>query len=313
MKTAFVFPGQGSQYVGMGKALYDAEPEARRLFDDAAAVLDLDIKALCFDGPEDVLTATENVQPAVTLVSIACLHAVRASGLECAAAAGHSLGEYAALYAAGAMSFEYVLKTVRLRGELMRDASAASPGGMLAVMGLDPARYEEVCTDAAAAGVVEVANLNSPGQVILTGENAALERAAVLAKEAGAVYSTPLKVSGPWHSRFMLPAAEELAKHFELSCLGRLRVPVLSNVTGDFYANVAEVREGLVKQVASPVRWVDCVRRLIEEGTELIVEIGPGNMLTRLIRDIDRSVRVASVDAPEGLASLREIIAGGAG
>lgn len=304
MKTAFVFPGQGSQRVGMGRELHEAFPSVRTMFERASARLGIDMAKLCFEGPESELILTENVQPAVTLVSLACHEVATAAGVRADVAAGHSLGEYAALYSAGVMSFDYVLDTVRRRGELMRDAAAEHPGGMLAVMGLKPEHFDAVCAAAAAAGHVEVANLNSPGQVIFTGETSALEVAADAAKRAGAVYSVPLKVSGPWHSRFMTGAAERMREHFSISCFGRPTIPVVANVTGDYYRNVAAMRDGLVAQIASPVQWVATIERLVADGVGRFVELGPGALLAGLIRDIDKSVEVFSIETPDGLERL---------
>lgn len=307
MKIAFVFPGQGSQYVGMGREFYDHFPSVRELFEAAAETLELDVAKLCFDGPEPVLVQTRNVQPAVTLVNIACLQVVRERGILPLATAGHSLGEYSALYAAGAMSLEDTLNVVRQRGLLMQEAAERHPGGMLAVMGLPIDRLEDVCERSRAAGSVEVANYNSPGQVILTGEREALEAASRIAKQAGAVFSMPLKVSGPWHSQFMASASDRMADVLGHCTLSAPNVPVCSNVTGEFFDGPEEIREGLVRQIYSPVQWVACVERLIKEGFRTFVELGPGSMLAGLIRDIDNKLRVLSVESLSALQKLESL------
>lgn len=307
-RVAFVFPGQGSQYVGMGKEFHDHFPAVKGLFDAAADVLEMDVAKLCFEGPESVLIQTRNVQPAVTLVNLACLRVLTDHGVAPAATAGHSLGEYSALHAAGVLSLEDTLRIVHRRGELMQQAAEHNPGGMLAVMGLAIDRFDDVCEQARSAGSVEIANHNSPGQVILTGEPDALALAGKLAKKQGAVFSMPLKVSGPWHSRFMAPASEKLEAALADCSFAEPAVPVASNVTGEYFADAAEIRRGLVRQVVSPVRWVACVERMIEDGIRLFVELGPGNMLAGLIRDIDNKVRVVSVESREALDKLDSLL-----
>ena len=297
----------------MGKSFHDRYSSVRELYDRASELLEFDLATACFSGPEETLMRSDIVQPAVTVVNIACLTAVRELGIGAEAAAGHSLGEYAALHAAGVIDFDATMRLVRERGRVMQVAADANPGGMLAVMGLDVDRLEPVCKEAAAVGSVEIANHNSPGQVILTGETAALETAAGLAKKAGAVYSVPLKVAGPWHSRFMREAGQQMAKLLADSRLGDLDIPVVANVSGDYYQGADSVRAGLARQVSSPVLWDASIRRLIGDGVGLFIELGPGTMLAGLVRDIDRSVRVTSVENPDSLSALEEMLSGTAG
>jgi [acyl-carrier-protein] S-malonyltransferase len=308
MKIAFLFPGQGSQFVGMGRELYDQVPEVRTLFARASKTLEIDMGKLCFEGPESTLLRTDNVQPAVTLVNIACFHVLEQRGIVPAAAAGHSLGEYSALYSAGVFSFDDAMRVVRSRGAYMQEAAQRNAGGMMAVMGLGIERFDAICERARAAGAVDVANHNSRTQVILTGQQAALELAAEVAKKEGAAYAVPLKVSGPWHSRFMAPAIGKMEALLRNCALSAPRIPVASNVTGDYFAQVDDIRRGLVRQVVSPVRWLACVERLARDGCELFVELGPGTMLAGLMRDIDNKLKVISVGNLESLGKLEALV-----
>ena len=307
MKIAFVFPGQGSQFVGMGRDIYDQFESVRNLFDQAQQLLDFDVAQLCFEGPEAALTRTDNVQPAVTLVDIAFFQVVTEAGILPSATAGHSLGEYAALHAAGVLPFNEVIPLVRSRGLFMQEAAEKHPGGMLAAIGLDIDQLEEVCKLVAGQGSVEIANHNSPSQVILTGENDALKEAARTIKEKGG-RAIPLKVSGPWHSRFMKPAAEQMSNLLAEAQLAEPHVPVAANVSGELYGSVDEIRDGLKRQIASPVRWVACVEQLIADGNRIFVELGPGSTLARLVREIDKSVKVVSVGKIGALDKLQSVI-----
>ena len=306
--AAFLFPGQGSQYVGMGKELFDAYASVRELFGEASDAVDLDLERLCFEGPADTLVQTENVQPAITLVNL-CVHRVLSEeGITPAATAGHSLGEYAALCAAGVFSFADTMRLVRVRGRAMQDAADANPGTMAAVIGLDAEVLEEICAQVADGGIVQVANHNSAGQVAITGETEPLRRATAMAKERGAKLVVPLKVSGAWHSRLMAAAQGPLREALESCEVGAPAVPVIANVTAEPHAH-GEVVEVLVRQIVSPVRWASSMRRLIGAGHGAFLEVGPGKVLTGFFKDIDRSVQAASVQDLATLEKARTVMA----
>lgn len=305
MNAVFLFPGQGSQYVGMGKEFYEHSPAVRDFFEQASGILEMDLRKLCFEGPEATLVQTENVQPAVTLINLACFQVLKEEGIRPAAAAGHSLGEYAALYAAGVLSFADALDLVRHRGRYMLEAATEAPGGMIAVIGLEIELLQAICQRAGEIGSVEVANHNSPRQIILTGETEALKQAGELAKKEGAKLIIPLKVSGPWHSRFMQPASRKMAEALAKCTVNPPTIPVVSNVTGDFYNDPEEIRACLVQQIVRPVEWVDSIERLLQEGHRRFIEVGPGRVLSGLMRDISKEAKVINVEKPDGLAKLK--------
>ena len=304
MTTAWVFPGQGAQSVGMGRAVCAASPAARALFDQAHAVLGFDIAALCFDGPADALTRTENAQPALLLVEAALLVA-RGWGAAGAGelvdeeplvapafVAGHSLGEYAALWAAGALSFATALQLVRRRGELM---AAATEGTMAAVLGLDATALTEVCAEASVLGPVVIANENAPGQVVISGATAAVARAGELAKARGAKRIMPLQVSAAFHSPLMQAAADGLAVALAAATMHNARIPVISNVTALPLTEASAIRRELVAQITAPVRWVASVEYLADHGVTAITEWGPGNVLTGLCKRIAPGLALRNV------------------
>jgi [acyl-carrier-protein] S-malonyltransferase len=305
-KIAFQFPGQGSQQVGMGKALAGHFPIARQTFEEADDVLGFSLSRLCFDGPTDTLTETVNAQPAILTTSIAALRALQyaANGaVTPTCLAGHSLGEYSALVAAEALSFADALRLVRLRGELMSLAGQANPGGMAAVLGLESDAVEEICRRASEkSGIVQVANDNAPGQVVISGDAQALERATELAKAAGARRVIRLAVSIAAHSGLMVQAAEGLRRAIEAIHLRPPSPPVIGNVEVRSLRDAADVQQELVTQLTAPVRWKDTIRHLVHLGVTHFVEIGPGNVLSGLLSRIEGETRAIAVGDPESLA-----------
>ncbi|MDH4135927.1 MAG: ACP S-malonyltransferase [Anaerolineae bacterium] len=297
-KTAFLFPGQGSQYVGMGQDLYESHPEARATFDQADKVLGFALSDLCFNGPEETLKDTVNTQPAIFVTSVALLRALESRRLQAPGfVAGHSLGEYSALAAAGAMDFAAGLQLVRERGRLMKEAGERSPGGMAAVLGLEAEAVDQVCRQARkeTGGVIQVANYNSPGQVVISGDFRTRDVAIELAKAEGARRVVPLAVSIAAHSPMMECIADEFRQAVEATEFRMPTVPVVANVSAAPLGSVEALREELVQQLTSPVRWVESVLYMIDQGMTEFVEIGPKDVLTKLMRRIDKSVQAMSV------------------
>lgn len=282
-RIAFIFPGQGSQRVGMGRDFAERYPDLLdRYFRAADDILGFGLTTLCFDGPEEELRQTQNTQPAIFVVSLAVLDALRRHGVTPAAAAGHSLGEYSALVCAGVLRFEDALRLVRRRGELMAGVNARTPGAMAAVIGLPPERVDGVCAAAraAGAGIVEPANYNEPEQTVISGEARAVERAAALAREAGAARVIPLQVGAPFHCSLMNELQAEFAAELDRYPFAEPRVPVVANVSGDYVRTPEAVKDALRRQVAGSVRWTDTLRRLAADGYDTFIECGPGRVLT---------------------------------
>jgi len=303
-KIAFVFPGQGAQAVGMGKDAYESSEAAKAIFDAADEALGYSISKLSFEGPEDELRQTANTQPALLATSIALLEVYKESGLKPDYVAGHSLGEYSALVAAGVLEFADAVRLVRSRGEFMEQAVPSGQGAMAAVLGAERDALQALCADITAAGaVVELANVNCPGQIVVSGSSAGVAAVVERGKEAGAKRVIPLEVSGPFHSSLMQPAADRLANALAQAEFRDAAVPVVANVHAQPVSTGAELRELLVEQVVSPVQWEDTIKYLIGEGVDTFVEIGSGTVLAGLIKKIDKSVRIVSVNSAASAAS----------
>ena len=311
MSLAFIFPGQGSQAPGMGRELAERYAAAREVFEEADEALGFPLSRLCFEGPAEDLQLTENTQPAILATSVAALRAAEAEGLPRPSfVAGHSLGEYSALVAAGALGLKDAVRVVRMRGRYMQEAVPVGAGAMAAVLGGDYETVEAVCAEAARGGeVCSPANINSPGQIVIAGSSAAVERAIPLLKERGAKRAVPLKVSAPFHCALMLPAQERLAGDLDAVEFRDLNVPLVTNVDAAVVRRGAEARRALVRQVSSPVRWRESVELLAGEGVEVFVEVGPGKVLTGLVRQTAPQARGLNVEDAASLGAALAALA----
>ena len=301
--TAYIFPGQGSQYVGMGKDLCAEFDAAKALFAKADEVLGFSLSKICFDGPEEELKQTKITQPAIFLHSIAVWNILKPG--DAGMTAGHSLGEYSALVAAGAIAFEEALRLVRLRGELMQKAGEENPGTMAAVVGLDAQVVEEVCRAASSDGIVQAANFNSPGQIVISGSVAGVRRAMELAKQRGAKLVKELVVSGAFHSPLMRSAKDGLKAALNRATIHDARVPVYANVSAKPVQKAHEIAELLFEQVTSPVRWEETIRHMSADGASHFIEIGPGKVLQGLVKRIAPEVSIAGFDTPATITAAR--------
>jgi [acyl-carrier-protein] S-malonyltransferase len=313
MSVAFVFPGQGSQRVGMGRGLAEAFPESRAALEEADGAVGFALSRLCFEGPRSDLDLTANAQPAILATSIAVLRALEGRGVRPRWVAGHSLGEYSALVAAGGLSLPDALLTVRRRGQYMQEAVPVGVGAMVAILGLELVAIEEACRDAAEREVVAPANINSPGQVVIAGHAAAVDRAAERCRTMGAKRAVRLPVSAPFHCALMEPAQERLAADLALLPFRDPTVPLVRNVDACAVRTAQECRDGLVRQVSAPVRWQQSVEWLVREGVDTFVEVGPGGVLSGLVKKTARGARTLSVEDPDSLERAVEALTAGVG
>ncbi len=309
--TAFVFPGQGSQYAGMGRDVAEKYPAARRVFDDIDRALSFSISTLCFEGPEDQLKLTENTQPAILAVSSA-IHAVleERGTTRRDLVAGHSLGEYSAIVSVGGLTPAEGAKIVRARGKFMQEAVPVGTGGMAALIGATVEQAQEICDEAANGEVVSVANINAPGQIVIAGTTSAIDRAIEIAKKKGIRRAMVLPVSAPFHCALMKPAEEKLRPILEEAHFKDLWVALVSNVDASPIGTATAVRNALLRQVASPVRWVESVQKMVAMGVRRFVEVGPGNVLTGLIKRIDPSVELINVSDVPSIEAFVEKVRG---
>jgi [acyl-carrier-protein] S-malonyltransferase len=308
-KLAFLFPGQASQYPGMGRDLAEKYPESHAVFDEADAALGFSLFKLCCEGTEEALKQTENTQPAILTVSIAAYRALEKRGITPDFAAGHSLGEYSAVVAAGGLDFAEAVKIVRGRGRYMQEAVPAGEGAMAAILGLPPSEVAEVCKKAADHEVVSPANLNSPEQTVISGAAAAVKRAVEIASQSGAKRAVMLPVSAPFHCAMMAPAQERLEADLRAANFHTLKFPVITNVDAEAVTTGDEARDALIRQVTQPVRWLDSIHEMIEAGVTVFVEVGPGKVLSGLLRQIDRSIRAFNAEDSASLEAAIEKIA----
>jgi len=296
MKIAFIFPGQGSQYIGMAKEFIENFAESKEVFETASSALGYDLAQLCMQGPSEKLNLTENTQPAILATSIAILRPLERRGLSASAAAGHSLGEYTAITAAGGFELKDAVALVQKRGRYMQEAVPEGAGLMAAVLGMERQDVEKTCLEAAKNGIVGPANYNSPGQIVIAGEKKAVEKAIELAKAAGAKKVVPLTVSVPSHCKMMQQAGDRLARELESVKIKDLRMPIVNNADAKFLQLASDLRPSLVRQISSPLYWEDSIRTLAADGFDTFIEVGPGKVLSGLVKRIAKDAKVLNVE-----------------
>ena len=307
-KIAFIFPGQGAQYIGMGKELFENIEECKNIFNIADKELNFELSKLCFEGEIEELNITENTQPAILTVSIAALMALQKHGIKCDVTAGLSLGEYSALVCSGAMDFKDAVKLVKKRGRFMQEAVPVGIGTMAAIIGLETSLVEEACNESKTSGIVEIANLNCPGQIVIAGEIAAVELACEKAKEKGAKRAIVLSVSAPFHSSMLKPAAEKLEIELKNISFDDMTIPLMTNVNGDYVKNKDDIKDNLKLQVMSSVLWETIIKRMIKDGVDTFVEIGPGKVLSGFVKKIDRKLTIVNIEDMDSLNKAVELL-----
>ena len=307
-KIAFVFPGQGAQYIGMGKELFENIEVCRDIFNIADEELKFKLSELCFQGEVEELNITENTQPAILATSVAALMALKHRGIKCDVTAGLSLGEYSALVCSGVMNFKDAIGLVKKRGRFMQEAVPVGIGTMAAILGLEADLVQEACNEARTSGIVEIANLNCPGQIVIAGEIAAVELACEKAKEKGAKRAMLLSVSAPFHTSMLKPAAEKLEVELENINLSDITIPVMTNVTGNYISSKGDIKPTLKLQVMSSVLWETIIRNMIKDGVDTFVEIGPGKVLSGFVKKIDRKLTVVNVEDMASLDNAVEVL-----
>jgi [acyl-carrier-protein] S-malonyltransferase len=303
-KIAFIFPGQGAQFIGMGKKMSEAFNSSNKIFNDATEALGYDVKKMIFEGDEETLKITENTQPAILTTSIACLQPLIEKGIKPDVVAGLSLGEYSAHVAAGTIDFKSAVALVKKRGKFMQEAVPIGVGTMAAIMGLENDVVIECCKEASSFGIVEPANFNCPGQMVVSGEIKAVEKVVELTKEKGAKRSMILPVSAPFHCSMLKSAGDKLSDELANIQVNDINLPVVTNVTGEYITDKSIVIDLLVKQVSNSVRWEDCVNKMLADGVDTFIEIGPGKVLSGFVKKIDKNVKTFNIEDPETLEKV---------